>query len=411
MGCKEMTIRALPRGAENPDTYRLRNERTPMRENKKLSGMHFKVRPTVLIVDDAPANLMLMNELLQDRYEIKLANNGRNALRVARLAPHPDLILLDVMMPEMDGYSVCRELKRDPLTAEIPVIFLTARTQTEDEVRGFSEGAVDYISKPINPVTLQARVSTHIQLKASREMLKDQNKHLAYLVSERTSELEQMQDAIILAMASLAEMRDNETGYHIRRTQHYVAAVARHLQPHPRFSAELSDENIALMYKSAALHDIGKVGVPDHILLKPGKLTRDEFEQMKMHTVYGRNTILEVEKYIGSSNAFLRHAREIAYSHQEKWDGSGYPEGLSGDAIPLSARLMAVADVYDALISRRVYKDAMSHEKALQIMRAGRGTHFDPDIIDAVVAIQDEFRSIALEYQDADECEPQATAA
>jgi putative two-component system response regulator len=206
-------------------------------------------------------------------------------------------------------------------------------------------------------------------------------------------------------------MRDNETGFHIRRTQHYVAAVARRLQPHPRFSAELSDENIALIYKSAALHDIGKVGVPDQILLKPGKLTAEEFEQMKMHTVYGRNTILEVEKHLGSSNAFLRYAREIAYSHQEKWDGSGYPEGLSGDAIPLSARLMAVADVYDALISRRVYKDAMSHEKALQIMRAGRGTHFDPDIIDAVVAIQDEFRSIALEYQDADEFEPEAKVA
>jgi putative two-component system response regulator len=382
-----------------------------MREKIKLSTMHFNIRPTVLIVDDVPDNLMLMNELLQDRYEIKLANNGRNALRVAGQAPHPDLILLDVMMPEMDGYAVCRELQRNPLTAEIPVIFLTARNQPEDEVRGFEAGALDYISKPINPVTLQSRVSTHLQWKASREMLKDQNKHLAYLVRERTSELEQMQDAIILAMASLAEMRDNETGFHIRRTQLYVAAVARRLQRHPRFSAELSDENIALIYKSAALHDIGKVGVPDHILLKPGKLTVDEFERMKLHTLYGRNTILEVEKYIGSSNAFLRYAREIAYSHQEKWDGSGYPEGLSGNDIPLSARLMAVADVYDALISKRVYKDAMSHERALQIMSAGRGTHFDPDILDAVMAIQDEFRAIAVKYQDADELEPQARVA
>jgi putative two-component system response regulator len=382
-----------------------------MGETGKLANMHFKLRPTVLIVDDAPDNLMLMNELLQDRYEVKLANNGRNALRVAGQAPHPELILLDVMMPEMDGYAVCRELQRNPLTAEIPVIFLTARNQAEDEVRGFEEGAVDYISKPINPVTLQSRVSTHLQLKASREMLKDQNKHLAYLVAERTSELEQMQDAIILAMASLAEMRDNETGFHIRRTQHYVAAVASRLQGHPRFSRELSNGNIALIYKSAALHDIGKVGVPDQILLKPGKLTKEEFEQMKLHTVYGRNTILEVEKYLGSSNAFLRYAREIAYSHQEKWDGSGYPEGLSGDAIPLSARLMAVADVYDALISKRVYKDAMSHEKALQIMRAGRGVHFDPDVLDAVVAIQDEFRAIADKYRDADECEPQARVA
>jgi putative two-component system response regulator len=212
-----------------------------------------------------------------------------------------------------------------------------------------------------------------------------------------------MRDAIILAMASLAEMRDNETGFHIHRTQHYVAALARKLQQHPRFADELTDENIELLYKSAALHDIGKVGVPDHILLKPGKLTPEEFEIMKLHTVYGRDTILEVEKHLGTSNTFLRYAREIAYSHQEKWDGSGYPEGRSGDAIPLSARLMAAADVYDALISKRVYKAAMSHDEAIEIMSAGRGTHFDPDIVDAMLAITEEFQAIAVQYKDAQE--------
>jgi putative two-component system response regulator len=365
--------------------------------------MQFNSKPTVLIVDDAPDNLMLMNELLQDRYEIKLANSGRTALRIAGQAPLPDLILLDVMMPEMDGYTVCRQLKTNPDTAEIPIIFLTAKNQAEDEQRGFQEGAVDYISKPINPVTLQSRVSTHLQLKASREMLKDQNKYLEYRVEERTRELVQMQDAIILAMASLAEMRDNETGFHIHRTQHYVAALARQLQTHPRFAAELTDENIELLHKSAALHDIGKVGVPDHILLKPDKLTAEEFEIMKLHTVYGRDTILEVEKHLGTSNTFLRYAREIAYSHQEKWDGSGYPEGRIGDAIPLSARLMAVADVYDALISKRVYKDAMSHAAAVEIVREGRGTHFDPDVVDAMLAITEEFQAIAVQYRDAQE--------
>jgi putative two-component system response regulator len=377
-----------------------RDHRAPV-QRKGTSLMQFNMKPTVLIVDDAPDNLMLMNELLQDRYEVKLANNGRNALRIAGLATPPDLILLDVMMPELDGYSVCRQLKMNSATSEIPIIFLTAKNQSEDEQRGFQEGAVDYISKPINPVTLQARVSTHLQLKASREMLQDQNKYLAYLVEERTRELQQMQDAIILSMASLAEMRDNETGDHIRRTQHYVAALARQLQTHPRFSDHLSDENIELIYKSAALHDIGKVGVPDHILLKPGKLTKEEFEIMKLHTVYGRDMIREVEKHLGTTNDFLRFAHEIAYSHQEKWNGSGYPEGLAGDAIPVSARLMAVADVYDALISKRVYKGAMTHDQAIEIVREGRGNHFDPDVVDALLAIVDDFKSIAMRYRDA----------
>jgi putative two-component system response regulator len=363
--------------------------------------MQLNMKPTVLIVDDAPDNLMLMNELLQDRYEVKLANNGRSALRIASQATPPDLILLDVMMPEMDGYSVCRQLKAGLATVEIPIIFLTAKNQTEDEQRGFQEGAVDYISKPINPITLQSRVSTHLQLKASREMLRDQNKHLAHLVNERTRELQQMQDAIILAMASLAEMRDNDTGDHIRRTQHYVAALARQLRSHPRFADQLTNENIELLFKSAALHDIGKVGVPDHILLKPARLTPEEFEIMKLHTVYGRNMIREVEKHLGTSNAFLHFAREIAYSHQEKWNGSGYPEGLAGEAIPLSARLMAVADVYDALISKRVYKGTMSHEEAMTILREGRGRHFDPDVVDALLAIETEFQEIAARYRDA----------
>jgi putative two-component system response regulator len=209
-----------------------------------------------------------------------------------------------------------------------------------------------------------------------------------------------MQDATILAMASLAETRDNETGNHLRRTQHYVAALARRLQGHPRFAAVLTDDNIDLLFKSAPLHDIGKVGVPDAILLKPGRLNAEEFETMKLHTVYGRDAIASVEVYLGCSNDFLHFASEIAYSHQEKWDGSGYPEGLCGDAIPVSARLMAVADVYDALISRRVYKPAMTHEEAVVIMREGRGSHFDPDVFDAFLQIETEVREIAQRFCD-----------
>ncbi len=365
-------------------------------------GNDFDSKQVVLIVDDTPDNITLLSALLKDNYKIKIATNGVKALHIASTLPSPDLILLDVMMPEMDGYETCKRLKSNPATAEIPVIFLTAKSQVSDEEMGLKLGAVDYISKPVSPPIVLARVATQLNLVKARNLLQDQNKHLEKLVQDRTRKLAKMQDAIIMAMASLAETRDNETGNHIRRTQNYVAALARQLKHLPRFSSELTEENIELLYKSAPLHDIGKVGIPDNILLKPGKLDSDEFEIMKMHTTYGRETILSVERYLGESNEFLRFAREITYSHQEKWDGSGYPENLSGDAIPISARLMAVADVYDALISKRVYKPAFSHEEAIDIMRKGRGSHFDPDILDVFLKINDEFREIALRYRESE---------
>ncbi len=357
-------------------------------------------KQTILIVDDTPDNIALLSALLKDRYRVKIATNGVKALQIAQSELYPDLVLLDVVMPEMDGYETCRHLKQHPGTADIPVIFLTSRVEPEDEEMGLSLGAADYIAKPISPPIVLARVATQLSLKDARQFLQHQNRHLEHLVIERTRQVVQMQEATILAMASLAETRDNETGNHIRRTQAYVAALARRLRDHPRFRAVLSDDNIDLLYKSAPLHDIGKVGVPDRILLKPGKLDAEEFELMKLHTVYGRDAILAVEKHLGGSNGFLTFAREIAYSHQEKWDGSGYPQGLRGDAIPVSARLMAVADVYDALISRRVYKPAFSHEESVRIMRRGRGRHFDPDILDAFLEIQEEFRAIAHRYRD-----------
>ncbi|MBC3830257.1 two-component system response regulator [Undibacterium amnicola] len=360
------------------------------------------VKQVILIVDDTPDNITLLSALLKDKYKIKIATNGLKALHIASIDPSPDLILLDVMMPEMDGYETCRRLKENPQTNQIPVIFLTAKSQVSDEEMGLKLGAVDYISKPVSPPIVLARVATQLNLVRARNLLQDQNKNLEGLVKDRTRKLAKMQDAIIMAMASLAETRDNETGNHIRRTQNYVAALARQLKDLPRFSSELTDENIELLYKSAPLHDIGKVGIPDNILLKPGKLTSEEFEVMKLHTNYGRETILSVERYLGESNEFLRFAREITYSHQEKWDGSGYPENLSGDAIPISARLMAVADVYDALISRRVYKPAFTHEEAIDIMRKGRGSHFDPDILDVFLKITDEFREIAMRYRESE---------
>ncbi len=358
--------------------------------------------PTILVVDDTPDNIMLLSGLLKDKYHIKVANSGARALQVALADPGPDLILLDVTMPGMDGYETCRQLKANPLCADVPVIFLTARSQAEDEAMGLSLGAVDYLAKPISPPILFARVATHLKLRAAQRQLERQNQDLERKVRERTAQLSLMQEATIMAMASMAERRDNETGNHIRRTQNYVRELALALRGHPRFAAELSDENIELLYKSAPLHDIGKVGIPDRILLKPGRLDSEEFEIMKLHAVYGRDTIMLVEKHLGGSNSFLMYARQIAYSHQEKWDGSGYPENLRGEQIPLSARLMAVADVYDALISRRVYKPPFPHEEAVDIMRKGRGTHFDPDVLDAFLAIEARFAQIAADFADAE---------
>lgn len=362
---------------------------------------HPEVR-SVLVIDDTPFNLTLMSAVLSKHYNVQTASSGQQALDMLQSAPLPDLILLDIMMPAMDGYEVCRHLKTDPATASIPVIFLTANVASDDEEKGFELGAVDYITKPIKQRVVLARIRTHLQLKAAADFLEDKAAFLENEVSRRAREIEAIQDVTILAMASLAETRDNETGNHIRRTQFYVRALAERLRSHPRFSGFLNDHTIKLLFKSVPLHDIGKVGIPDRILLKPGKFTPDEFEIMKTHTTLGRDAIITAERRLGIEVEFLTYAKEVAYSHQEKWDGSGYPEGLAGDAIPISARIMAVADVYDALISRRPYKEPWSHDKAVKLIADNRGTHFDPDIADAFIALQDEFFAISQRYADTD---------
>ena len=366
-------------------------------------SLDFTEKATLLVVDDTPDNLALMSGLLKDTYKVKLANNGEKALKIAASETPPDLILLDIMMPDMDGYEVCRRLKADPKTQRIPVVFLTAKAEVEDEKFGLSLGAVDYITKPISPPIVLARVQNHLALKKTADFLRDQNGFLENEVARRTREMMAIQDVTILAMASLAETRDSDTGNHIRRTQYYIKALAEKLRNHPRFSAYLTESNIAVLFKSAPLHDIGKVGIPDKILLKPGKFEPHEFEIMKTHTTIGRDAIEHAETALGTPVEFLSCAKTIALSHQEKWDGSGYPQGLAGDAIPIPARLMAVADVYDALISRRVYKSGMPHEKAVSILIESSGSHFDKDIIDAFVEIQDEFRAIAIRFADSDD--------
>ncbi|WP_101047357.1 response regulator [Macromonas nakdongensis] len=364
-----------------------------------LDSLH---QPTVMVVDDTPQNLALMTELLRTQYRVVVANNGERALKLLQSGQRPDLILLDIMMPGMDGYELLQRLKADPASARIPVIFLTAKAEIEDETRGLALGAVDYITKPISPPIVLARVHTHLTLKASSDFLRDKAAFLEAEVARRTRQVVAVQDVTVLALSSMAETRDDETGNHILRTQRYVQCLAEQLSQHPRFSAALTPEYIQLLYKSAPLHDIGKVGIPDHILLKPARLTPEEFEVMKTHTTIGYNAIARAERALGTELEFLRPAKEIALSHQEKWDGSGYPQGLAGEAIPLSARLMALADVYDALISKRVYKPAFSHEKAVAIIQEGRGQHFDPDVTDAFLAVHERFREIAASYADAD---------
>ena len=358
------------------------------------------IKPTLLAVDDTADNLALLNDLLSKQYKVKLANSGAKALKIAAAAPPPDLILLDIMMPGMDGYEVCRQLKLQAATRDIPVIFLTACADAEAERAGLEAGAVDYVTKPFNPPVLLARVKTHLALKAQADFLRDKSAFLEAEVDKRTREIRAIQDVTIHTLASLAETRDSETGNHIRRTQFYVKALARRLCENPGLAAILTPRYIEMLFKSAPLHDIGKVGIPDSILLKAGRLTPDEFEIMKTHTTLGREAIEHAEQQLGMQVDFLSMSKDIAQSHQEKWDGSGYPQHLAGEAIPLSARLMAVADVYDALISRRVYKAAMSHEQAAAIIIAGRGQHFDPDIVDAFLAIQEEFRAIAARFSD-----------
>ncbi len=352
-------------------------------------------KQVILVVDDAPENVELLNLILEHDYTVKAALSGEKALEIAfDLENQPDLILLDVMMPGMDGYEVCRQLKISDHTRKIPVIFVTALTELTDERRGFEAGSVDYITKPIVAATLRARVKTHLALY-------DQNRYLEEKVRERTNELAHTQDVTIIGFATLAEFRNQETGAHIMRTQQYVRILAQYLGGHPKYAAALNRENIDLLYKSAPLHDIGKIAVPDRILLKPGELTPNEFEEMKRHVVYGRDAILRAERALGDvKSSFLNIAKEIAYTHHEKWDGSGYPEGLAGEAIPLSGRLMALADVYDALVSQRVYKNAYSHEEAVKLIISQSGRQFDPDLIDAFVELEQVFRNISDEIRD-----------
>ena len=364
------------------------------------------VKSSVLVVDDELGNLTLVADLLGPHYQVQRSQDGAQALQLAQ-AQQPDLILLGTTMPGMDGYAVCRQLKANVHTVHIPVIFLTHPADADNEELGLNLGAVDFITRPIRPRILLSRVHAHLSDAQASRAVRVSTEYLAFEVGKRARQLTAMQDVTILAMASLSETRDTETGKHLRRTQNYVRLLAQRMQRAPGYGHYLSDAVVNTLYRCAPLHDIGKVGIPDRILLKPGRYTAEEYALMKRHPTLGRDALANAERLaggaaglLGESADFFAIARALVYSHHEKWDGSGYPQGLKGQAIPIPARLMAIADVYDALISPRVYKPAMPHAAAVDIIVQGAGTFFDPALVAAFVELAGAFAQVAQRFAD-----------
>ncbi len=337
----------------------------------------------VLIVDDLPANIRVLNDALHQEYHISVSTSGVEALDLAKTSPRPDIILLDIMMPGMDGYEVCKRLKRDPATRDIPVLFVTAMDEVSDEAHGLSMGAVDYITKPIRPAVVKARLRNHMALNQYQRQLED-------LVDQRTAQLKNGYIDTIHRLTLASEFKDEDTGAHIKRISYYTRELAGELG----MDAEFCE---AIFYASP-MHDIGKVAIPDSILLKPGPLDPDEWTIMKTHAQIGG----EILK--GSESPYLEMAMEIALNHHERWDGNGYPSGLKGDQIPLTARIMNMVDQYDALRSKRPYKPAFSHKKTCDIIIRGDGrtmpAHFDPEVLNVYERLEKKFEEIFEHYND-----------
>ena len=354
-------------------------------------------KTNIMLVDDTPENLKFLENMLQNYgYNTTAFPSGAMALRAAERTP-PDLILLDIMMPEMDGFEVCHKLKEDEKLKEIPVIFISALDNTTDKVRAFSEGGVDYVTKPFQQEEVLSRIRTHLNLRRSQQELQKYSLHLEELVDEKVKEISESQVATIHALSSLAEYRDDDTGQHIKRTQVFCKLLAEQLQDNPKCSDRITDSFVYNIYCAAPLHDIGKVGIADDILLKPGKLTDEEFEIMKGHVMIGVKTLQSVQKDY-PNNEFINIGVNLTRAHHEKWDGSGYPDGVAGEDIPLCGRIMAVVDVYDALRSKRPYKEPFTHEKAVEIIQKDSGTHFDPDMVEAFMSVEKEFARIRDEF-------------
>ena len=334
-------------------------------------------KETILVVDDTPENIDVLSGLLREDFKVKAALNGQRALKIANADEKPDMILLDIMMPEMDGYEVCRQLKANPATHNIPVIFITAKNQEEDEQQGFDLGAVDYITKPFSPSIVKSRVNTQLALY-------NQNQHLEKLVDERTQQLKNTRLEVIRRLGRAAEFKDNETGLHVIRMSHYTRLIAEAISP--------DEQWIDLIFNAAPMHDIGKIGIPDNILLKAGKLDDEEWNIMRRHPKIGSDIIGD------DQSDLLKMAKEIAFCHHEKWDGTGYPRRLKGEEIPITARIVAIADVFDALTTERPYKKAWDIDAAVRLIDEESGKHFDPDLVKVFHSVLPEILDIRDKY-------------
>ncbi|MDO9451444.1 MAG: two-component system response regulator [Stagnimonas sp.] len=341
-------------------------------------------KPVVLVVDDTPFNIDVLRGVLSSAYTLKVATNGEKALALANSHPQPELVLLDVMMPGMDGYEVCRRLKLEDRTRNIPVVFVTSMSEVEDERKGFESGGVDYITKPVSPPLVQARVATHLRLYAHE-------RHLTELVKARTQELEQTRLEIIRRLGRAAEFKDDETGQHVIRMSHYTRILAE--------ACGMAPDDVEVLFNAAPMHDIGKIGIPEAILLKPDKLDEEEWKVMRKHPAIGAGIIGR------HAHPLLHTARIVALTHHEKWDGSGYPRGLSGEQIPLSGRIVAIADVFDALTSERPYKKAWPVEEAVALLKNNAGSHFDPTLIALFIACLPDVMKVRAMYADLPQAE------
>ena len=354
---------------------------------------------TVMIIDDTPLNIRVLHEILENNdYKIMAFADGEMAINAINQFP-PDLILLDIMMPNMSGYDVCERLKNQNSTAEIPIIFISALDSSDDKVKALELGGVDYISKPFDPEEVLARVRTHLKLYKLQEYLKKYNQQLEHEVQNKVNEKIQLIEGSTLALAKLTESRDFETGQHIVRVQRFCKILSKLLKEKTKYKEVINDEFINNIYYASALHDIGKVGIPDSILLKAGKLLKEEFDIVKEHVIKGAETLEEIIK-LYPENKIMKFGILIARYHHEKWNGEGYMEGLKGEMIPLEARIMAIVDVYDALRSIRPYKHARTHEESCEIIRESAGTHFDPTIAEVFLQNHEKFEELFALYQD-----------
>jgi putative two-component system response regulator len=371
-------------------------------------------RLTIFLVDDNMANLTAGKTMLKERYNIFSVPSGAKLFELLQKIM-PDLILLDIEMPEMNGYQAIKKLKAEKKTRDIPVIFLTSRTDPGSELEGLSLGAIDYISKPFSPPLLLKRLENHLLIRNQQMALKDYNDNLQQMVVKRTRQVVELQNSILSTVTEMVEFRDDITGGHIERTQNYLKILVDKLLAERIYWEEVAVWNLEFLISSAQLHDVGKIAISDAILNKPGKLTSEEYNIMKRHTSIGETVIDGIMK-TSAENDFLYHARIFAGTHHEKWDGTGYPRGLQKSEIPLQGRLMAIADVYDALIATRPYKQPFTTQEAERIIIEGREKHFDPVLTDLFQELAPQFALIAehcntaLQQKDADLTELKATA-